>query len=56
QNVAGLGLHASSSGMTMSDVKGGRLAVIILGQLMWVVERIFEDTSKLLVILRDLLQ
>ncbi|CAG8732418.1 34724_t:CDS:2, partial [Racocetra persica] len=48
QNVAGLGSHALSSGMTMSDVKGGRLAVIILGQLMQVIERISEDTAMLI--------
>ncbi|CAG8614440.1 7786_t:CDS:2, partial [Dentiscutata heterogama] len=47
QNVAELGSQASSSEMTMSDVKGGRLAVIILGQLMQVIERISEDTAML---------
>ncbi|CAG8584546.1 9430_t:CDS:2, partial [Cetraspora pellucida] len=48
QNVAGLGSHNSSSGMIMSDVKGGRLAVIILGQLMRVVEKISENTAMLI--------
>ncbi|CAG8453738.1 12564_t:CDS:10 [Dentiscutata erythropus] len=47
QNVAELGSQASSLEMTMSDVKGGRLAVIILGQLMQVIERISEDTAML---------
>ncbi|RIB25939.1 hypothetical protein C2G38_372583 [Gigaspora rosea] len=46
QNVAEFGSQTSSE-MTMSDVKGGRLAIIILGQLMQVIERISEDTEML---------
>lgn len=42
QNIAGLGQQSITSGTIMSDVKGGRLATIVLACLMQVIEKISE--------------